>query len=495
MTNALRITLAIGICLVVIVAATHQPSLSYAENQAVISSTGFTVCVLYFDNNTGDPQYNNLQKGLADMVATDLAKVSGLQVVERDRLQELIKELKLQETSFFDPSTAQKLGRGVGAKFAVAGSYLTINPNMRIDIKLIEIDTSKVVVADSVEGNQNDLFSLQRDLVSHLLTRLDPSLKPPTGFLKVKKLETISNYSEGLDLSDRGQLKAASEKLALVHRSEPEFELADIRYQEVMRKLYQAKEKRNILLSDAEQTLLNNALEKAGNPKGQIGCAYSRILALLYYSQLKRIGNRGRQNDNPFGRTDNAPFHDCMLRWTRKDAVVPVSKENQDETVNLIDSYVNATMKAVKLCRSLGTIFDSPTSGIRDGAITPGDENLLEMAELSLYSSWDAQEYQQGLAGFLITGNGFFSPPPLKWVPAYEPLAFQLLDQALAAVQKNRNYVERDSCRIMEFHGALLLEAGRKSEAIQKWQEALDKYPTSECFSKIESNIKKALRN
>ena len=71
-----------------------------------------TVTVLYFDNDTGDASLTYLGKGLADMMITDLSAVAALQVVERDKLEALLKELKLQGTKYFDPGTAQQIGKG-----------------------------------------------------------------------------------------------------------------------------------------------------------------------------------------------------------------------------------------------------------------------------------------------------------------------------------------------------------------------------------------------
>jgi TolB-like protein len=98
-----------------------------------------TVAVLYFDNNSPDREYDVLQKGLADMLVTDLSQVDSLQVVERDKLQKLVDELKLQRSKFFDPSTAQQLGKGIGARYAVTGALAAIEPRMRIDVRVIEV--------------------------------------------------------------------------------------------------------------------------------------------------------------------------------------------------------------------------------------------------------------------------------------------------------------------------------------------------------------------
>src|SRR5215831_11843002 len=54
-----------------------------------------TVAVSYFDNNTGKAEYDPLAKGLADMLITDLGQLQALRVVEREKLNQILAELKL----------------------------------------------------------------------------------------------------------------------------------------------------------------------------------------------------------------------------------------------------------------------------------------------------------------------------------------------------------------------------------------------------------------
>ena len=56
-----------------------------------------TLAVLYFKNQTGQPEIDPLQKGIALLLITDLSKVKSLQVVERAQLQALVEELAQQE--------------------------------------------------------------------------------------------------------------------------------------------------------------------------------------------------------------------------------------------------------------------------------------------------------------------------------------------------------------------------------------------------------------
>ena len=69
------------------------------------------VTVLYFDNQTGDETMAPLGKGLADMMITDLSALPQIRVVEREKLEALLRELALQQTEYFDPVTAQHIGQ------------------------------------------------------------------------------------------------------------------------------------------------------------------------------------------------------------------------------------------------------------------------------------------------------------------------------------------------------------------------------------------------
>jgi len=56
------------------------------------------VSVLYFENRTGSAELDVLRKGLSEMMVTDLVAWDGVTVVERDRLEAVLSELKLQST-------------------------------------------------------------------------------------------------------------------------------------------------------------------------------------------------------------------------------------------------------------------------------------------------------------------------------------------------------------------------------------------------------------
>lgn len=110
-------------------------------------AAGRTIAIAYFDNNTNSAELEPLRKGLADMLITDLGNVASLQIVERDKLNQVLGELKLSQSRFIDPKTAQKLGKGLAAQLIMTGGYAIAGDTMRIDVRIVEVATGKVMRA------------------------------------------------------------------------------------------------------------------------------------------------------------------------------------------------------------------------------------------------------------------------------------------------------------------------------------------------------------
>ena len=94
--------------------------------QAYPQSKKITLAVLYFENNSvvDKDKMEPLSKGIADMLITELTNIKAFKVVERERLNDVIDELKLQQTGVFDQSTAQKIGKLLGAQTLLLGSFM-----------------------------------------------------------------------------------------------------------------------------------------------------------------------------------------------------------------------------------------------------------------------------------------------------------------------------------------------------------------------------------
>ena len=84
---------------------------------------------------------------LAAKVIETLKDSGTLQVVERERLILALEELNLGSSKLADESTRLKIGRIIGARFMVFGGYFILGGMMRLDLRLVEVETGSILKA------------------------------------------------------------------------------------------------------------------------------------------------------------------------------------------------------------------------------------------------------------------------------------------------------------------------------------------------------------
>jgi len=127
--------------------------------------------VLYFDNNSNNKKLDPLRKTFADMLIADISDMYEVNVVEREKLEDIIKELNLSKTKYINKNYALKIGRMLSAKYIMIGSF--IDPPidglpLRIDAKIIDVETSEIKWAKGVTGKKKDLYKMKDKLIEKL---------------------------------------------------------------------------------------------------------------------------------------------------------------------------------------------------------------------------------------------------------------------------------------------------------------------------------------
>ena len=180
-----------------------------------------TVAILYFDNNTGKADYDGLGRGISAMLITDLSALPQVKIVEREKLQQVLAEQQLQQLSLFDPATAVKTGKLLGAEYLLTGAFSAVDPQMRIDTRVIRVETGEVVRTAKVQGKSDDFFSLQQKLSHELVSALPVAISPESMDSLRKQQErnrnddarTIVDFAAGLIRLDQHDYVGAVEKL------------------------------------------------------------------------------------------------------------------------------------------------------------------------------------------------------------------------------------------------------------------------------------------
>ncbi len=123
--------------------------------------------------------------GLAEMLTTELFNTNRYIVLERQQLQDILKEQDLGASGRVRPNTAAPIGQVEGAEILVYGAVTAFEPNYRggggglvipglpvglgggvkqaymaIDLRLVDTRTSRILAATSVEGKSTDFGAI-----------------------------------------------------------------------------------------------------------------------------------------------------------------------------------------------------------------------------------------------------------------------------------------------------------------------------------------------
>lgn len=179
-----------------------------------------------------------LAYGLADLLVTDLARSAQLRVVDRLRLDALLREIRLVEAGRVDPATAPRVGRLVGARRLVVGA-LAQQPGNRVAIqaRVADVATGDVRSAVSASASLSEILDAEKELAMRLFSELGVNLTPaeqraiearPT-----RNLTALLAYSRGVRYEVEGQYNAAAAEYRSALRLDPTFTLAGSRLTDV----------------------------------------------------------------------------------------------------------------------------------------------------------------------------------------------------------------------------------------------------------------------
>lgn len=149
----------------------QRQTLSVDETEKVKSK--FTgpkrrIGVVEFENKSAYGQ-GRLGGAASDILVTELVKSGKFIVVERDRMEKILAEQKLQGGGLIDQATAVKVGQIMGLEAIVTGSvsqfgvkkegsdYLITQSKRQVaevavDLRLVDVQSGQVILADSGKG-------------------------------------------------------------------------------------------------------------------------------------------------------------------------------------------------------------------------------------------------------------------------------------------------------------------------------------------------------
>lgn len=111
------------------------------------SAPKFVIAVLDFKEATGDASYRYLKVAVPEIFATNLAQATGITILERDRVKKILKEAGLIMAGI-TKGDEKKIGKLLAAKQLLSGTIIKAGRQLRLDVRLIDVTTGKILAAD-----------------------------------------------------------------------------------------------------------------------------------------------------------------------------------------------------------------------------------------------------------------------------------------------------------------------------------------------------------
>lgn len=215
-----------------------QAAKAAVANETLISQTPGsprTIAVPPMTFSGSDVSLRPLERGMADLIITDLSRSAQLTVVERDRMQALADEIRLSESGAVDSSTALRTGRLIQAGNLVNGSIVQQGAQLRLDARVVNVASGVIGEPATVNNSIDALFAMEKQLVFQLFERLNVTLTPAERQLVERRatnsMDAFMAYSQGLLAMDDGRFEDAARYFDDARSFDPNFGAAAAHFQ------------------------------------------------------------------------------------------------------------------------------------------------------------------------------------------------------------------------------------------------------------------------
>lgn len=177
------------------------------------------IAVLPFSNGGSYGQakenFDALERGIAGMMISELARNPAARVVEREQIAQLMSEQNLGAQGRVDSATISRIGRLTGARYMVMGTFVDFYGDFRIDVRLVNTETSEIVKTESDRAQRDHLFDLIRNVSERLMKDANlPALERRASDQRSERkipTEALTYYSRALLYQDRGEKDKAAD--------------------------------------------------------------------------------------------------------------------------------------------------------------------------------------------------------------------------------------------------------------------------------------------
>ncbi|HTE89463.1 MAG TPA: protein kinase [Terriglobales bacterium] len=253
-------TLTAGLVVVALVLAIggyflHQRKSSEREAATSATKARRSVAVIGFKNLSSRPEHAWLSTALSEMLTTELGAGEQLRTVPGESVSRMKANLSLPDTESLAGETLARVYRSLGSTLVVLGSYLDIDGQVRVDLRVQNATNGETVATLTDTGTEAQIFVLVNRLGTQLRGKCGAGSVSPSQAAALEAShpanpEAARLYADGLARLRSFDALGARDLLLKAVAEEPDFALSHAALGSAWQSLgYQTKAKEQVQMA------------------------------------------------------------------------------------------------------------------------------------------------------------------------------------------------------------------------------------------------------
>jgi len=210
--------------------ATREAGSGFGGVEAIYDLGESSIAVLPFQNQITSAELEWLDRGIADLLATDLAQFDTLRVVSGQRVFDIMRQLGVVDSRTVPEDLQTEVTERAGARFMLTGSIIGSPGNLQIVATLSDVRTGDIRASARARGD--DVFALVDEVSAAISTDLlgrgiSSVEKAPVAQLTTSSIEALREFDLGSSATWEGLYSEAREHLERAIELDPTFSAAN----------------------------------------------------------------------------------------------------------------------------------------------------------------------------------------------------------------------------------------------------------------------------
>jgi TolB-like protein len=199
----------------------------------VVLSTGVLaesrpLAIADFAIHSDNPNYKYIGKGISEMIAVELRKSPGIELIEREQRTQILEEMAFALSDLADSDQQLELGKLLAAGYIVFGEIIDMGREVLISLRMIDVQSGEIVWNEKLTEKLSKYDYISGYFAGSILTYLDVGISKTTAAKteqsKEKSEDVVVALSRAIDHYDKQETEQAKEELSVAKRLDPRSE-------------------------------------------------------------------------------------------------------------------------------------------------------------------------------------------------------------------------------------------------------------------------------